>query len=88
VTTHLAGTPIWINGRVIQRCLICGEKLCDSLNTMSPVEADGSAPVFPTWAVGAWVEFDRNRASLVAETERPFFAAEDLPEGCCLDLVE
>lgn len=47
--THLAGPRIDVCGRIIQRCSVCGTKLCDSLGAMMPVNRDGSPPVFPTF---------------------------------------
>lgn len=87
-TIHLAGNAVVLDGRVIQRCLICGEKLCDSLNVAMPVMPNGQPGRFCTWGVGAWIEQDGNRTSLVAETDTPRFSAEEIPPGCCIDLVE
>jgi hypothetical protein len=53
-TTHVAGLPMDICGRIIQRCAVCGEKMCDSLNAAMPI-SDGIADEFPTWQVGAVV---------------------------------
>ncbi len=81
--THAAGPVVGIKGRIIQRCPVCGEKLCDSLNTAMPLNPDGSIPEFPTWAEGALVEIDGNRSSLVGE-----FLTMELPVNFCLVLVE
>lgn len=88
MVTHLAGTPVVIEGRVIQRCLICGEKLGDSLGVQIAVEPDGDEPTYATWPVGSWVECDGPRSSVVGETASPTFYRPDLPQGCCVDLVE
>jgi hypothetical protein len=82
--THVAGPVIGINGRGIQRCMVCGEKLGDTLNQMAPVNPDGSAPVMLSWRAGALVSFDGNRQS----DEGLFEAAEGLPDDFCLALVE
>lgn len=50
--THFVGPRMDICGRIIQRCTVCGAKLCDSENAAMPVNPDGSAPVFPTWPEG------------------------------------
>ena len=85
---HLAGNAVCLDGRIIQRCLICGEKLADNLNCAMPVEPDGSDPVFPTWGIGAWVEIEGNRSIMVGKSERPEMSASEIPDGCCLELVE
>lgn len=85
---HLAGNAVCLDGRIIQRCLICGEKLADNLNCAMPVEPDGSDPVFPTWGTGAWVEIDGNRSSKVGESENPEMWGEQIPENSCVSLVE
>ena len=80
---HLAGTVVGLAGRVIQRCLICGEKLLDSKGSSAPVDMDGKTPTFPTWPVGGWVEVDGNQSMLISETKNLRFEAGDIPDGCC-----
>jgi hypothetical protein len=82
--THVAGPVISIGGRIIQLCALCGEKLADSRNVMMPANNDGSAPIFPTWAVAGLVQQDGNRTSAAGwfEGESP------LPADFCLPLVE
>lgn len=36
--THIAGPVMNIDGRAIQRCAVCGEKLIDSRGMMGPVQ--------------------------------------------------
>lgn len=82
--THIAGPAINAAGRVIQRCSLCGEKLCDSRNTAAPLNADGSVPKFPTWEIGRLVQCEPGnptRWSLLPDTDR-------LPKDSCLELVE
>lgn len=82
--THIAGPAITACGRVIQRCSLCGEKLCDSKNTASPMPADGSEPRFPTWAVGRLIRVHTGNptySELLDDTDK-------LPDDTCLDLVE
>lgn len=87
---HLAGTPVALNGRAIQRCLICGEKLADSLGCMVPEGDDRGVGV---WPVGAWIEqvsyggFATEYAVLY-QTESPEFEGAAIPAGCCVELVE
>lgn len=52
---HLAGPEITVDGRVLQRCLICGAKLCDSLGYAAPLNADGSVHEYPTFPKGRFV---------------------------------
>ena len=53
---HLAGPHVWINGRCLQRCLVCGAKLADLQNTSIQPEADDEYPDFPGWPEGQWVQ--------------------------------
>lgn len=81
--THLAGPVVTIQGRIIQRCAVCGEKLCDSLNIAAPLEPDGSEPTFLTWQEAAFVQMEGNRTSLVGNLR-----TDSVPEDFCLALVE
>lgn len=88
-TTHLAGPPVMIGGRTIQRCPWCGYKLCDSKGASAPLNPDGSSPTFPTWKNGALVEVQEvndvlTRSSVVGD----WYDAGDLPANLCYDLVE
>lgn len=83
-TTHIAGPPVCLGGRVIQRCVVCGEKLCDSLNCMMPEEPDGSVPQFPVWRQGDYVQTEGNRTT----TTGNICNNDPVPEDVCLDLVE
>ena len=56
--THLAGPTVVINNRAIQRCAICGQKLCDSKGQMAPLNPDGSAPQFNAFAEKALVQVE------------------------------
>ena len=88
-TTHLAGNYVNIHGRIIQRCLICGEKLCDSKGAQVAITADNPDGQFAAWAIGSWVQQDGNCLSLAGETETPYFDCGDyIPDDCCLALVE
>lgn len=83
-TTHIAGPPVSLGDRVIQRCAVCGEKLCDNLNCAMPMEADGSIPLFPVWPQGALVQMEGNRSSVIGNV----CEGDAVPEDICLDLVE
>lgn len=83
-TTHIVGPAITACGRVVQRCSLCGEKLCDSLNVMMPVGPAGKVPEFPTWPVGRLVRVSSGnptRSLLLDDTDQ-------LPDDSCIDLVE
>lgn len=82
--THIAGNVITVGNRVIQRCSLCGEKLCDSLNTMTPINKDGSIPEYPTWEVGKQIrvkEGNPTRYTLLNDDKQ-------LPSDSCYDLLE
>lgn len=74
--SHIAGLIVKIDGRVIQRCAVCGEKLIDSLNSAS---CDGSP--MPVWQENRFVQVDGNYWSLLPESN-------ELPVDHCLPLVE
>jgi hypothetical protein len=81
--THISGDTFHIGGRTIQRCGICGAKLCDNLNAAAPLNADGSEPTFPTWPAGRLVQVEAGnptRYSLLEETEK-------VPDDICLDFA-
>ncbi len=83
--THITGPTLNVCGRVIQRCSLCGEMLCDSKNTAQPLKPDGSEPEFPTWETGRLVQQtvggNPTRWLLLPDTDQ-------LPKDSCLDLVE
>ena len=85
---HLAGNRVVLGDRIIQRCLICGERLSDNLNVAMPVGPNGEVPQFVTWGVGDWVEHDGNRWSVIGTTESPEFGPTQIPANCCVDLIE
>lgn len=81
--THIAGVRLDIAGRVIQRCSLCGAKLCDSEDSAMPVGPDGEPPTFPTWEVGRLVQVEAGnptRSSLLPDTDK-------LPPDSCLDFA-
>lgn len=83
-TTHIAGPAVCIGDRVIQRCVVCGEKLVDNLGQESPVKPDGSAPDVATWTDGAMVRIAPGRQTLVGD----WVAEPRAPSDFCLALVE
>lgn len=86
-TTHIAGVPVTLSGRdgrVIQRCSLCGEKLVDSKGMAAPLRPDGTAESMGTWEVCRLVQVEHGnptRWSLLPESEK-------LPPDSCLELVE
>jgi hypothetical protein len=82
--THIAGPRITACGRIVQRCSLCGEKLCDSKNAAMPLNEDGTAPEFPTWEVGRLIRVEEGNPAeylLLPDTDR-------LPDDSCLALLE
>jgi hypothetical protein len=77
--THIAGAVICTQGRTIQRCSLCGEKLVDSKGAM--VETKYAGEPFPTWIMGRLVQIDGAVWTLLPETDK-------LPDDSCLELVE
>lgn len=88
VVVHLAGTAVRLGNRIIQRCLICGEKLCDNLGSVAPLNEYGSVLTFPVWGIGELVEHTGNRWAVVGETDSPNFQEGSFPENCCVELVK
>jgi hypothetical protein len=81
--THIAGVTLTVCGRKIQRCSLCGAKLCDSENTAMPLNPDGSVPEFPTWPTGRFVQVEAGnptRSSLLPDSDR-------LPNDSCIDFA-
>jgi hypothetical protein len=83
--SHLAGPWVDFGGRIIQRCVVCGEKLCDNKNTAQPLNADGSVPTFPTFERGHFIQVSvgENPRRLVDIGE-----SEKIPPDSCIALVE
>ena len=75
--THIAGPIMMLNGRIIQRCPVCGEKLID-------VQKEG-ASTFQAWPSGVWVRIANGQQVRIK-------LADDNVKGCpddfCLSLVE
>lgn len=81
--THLAGPVVSIQGRAIQRCAVCGEKLCDNLGMVAPCEPDGSDAIFLVWQEAAFVQMEGNRTSLAGNLR-----TDPVPDDFCMALVE
>lgn len=89
MAVHLAGNDVTIEGRVIQRCLICGYKLIDDRpdHTMVP---EGMDCGFSTWPVGHLIEVTEMDGMTeyvnLGDTKQPSFDA--AWSDCCINLVE
>jgi hypothetical protein len=92
VKTHIAGPSITVSGRVIQRCMVCGLKLVDSLGMVGPIEPDGSAPVVATWRVDDVIEvYDGNPIQYVLlghGSDESFEYSKKVPPNLCIDMIE
>ncbi len=86
-TLHLAGTPVNVEGRWIQRCLICGEKLIDS-NDQANIEVmlEGNEASIHFFPVGGIIKIRPYSQVCIEITEVPHF--DNAPKGLCIDLVE
>jgi hypothetical protein len=85
---HLAGTPIIIHDRTIQRCLICGCKLLDSEDPIVNVVVEEGEARYYTWDTGSWVCVSQQSATLVSKSALNVFKQTELPPNNCLALVE
>ena len=83
--THIAGPAMTVGNRTIQRCCLCGEKLIDDKNQMSPINPDGTIDKTPTWEPGRLIQTTVNtnptQYILLPDTDK-------LPPDTCLDLIE
>lgn len=80
---HISGDVFHVCGRTIQRCGVCGAKLCDSLNVAMPLNLDGTEPVFPTFPPGRLIEVEAGnptRLLVLPDTDR-------VPENSCLEFA-
>jgi hypothetical protein len=85
---HLAGVPIVIGERTIQRCFICGFKLVDTDDPVVNVVIDEGEAKFYTWEPGSWVRVNQQSALLLRTNDSLYFKKEELPDNPCLSLVE
>lgn len=88
---HIPGPLITIGPRKIQRCSVCGEKLGDNLpflqGRVAAVVVPGDKQKGPidilAWPVGCPIRVDGNHTTVI-----PFKDGDQLPDDCCLALVE
>lgn len=84
--THFIGPPVAMDGRLIQRCAICGEKLLDIFMPKSGDGANGKVAYVSVWPVGEYLHYsgvDGEDPSLMAK-----ISGHELPADCCISLVE
>lgn len=84
--THIAGQALHIAGRTVQRCSLCGAKLCDSKGASMPTPPDGSEPRVGTFPFARLV-----RETEVGEGVTRWLVLEDtdvLPDDSCIELLE
>jgi len=80
--THLAGLPVCVRGRLVQRCAICGARMVDSDGRYILRTKDGS-PGPPHWPLGAMVQ-------VRAGSQTEYVVLPDsgkLPEDNCLEFA-
>lgn len=86
-TTHIAAPKVTIGSRILQRCLVCGFKLCDNINVAMPLEPDGSVPKFPTFP--EWELIRCTEGNPTHWEVLPHKNGEHLPKDACINsLVE
>jgi hypothetical protein len=81
--THIAGVTLNVCGRTIQRCSLCGAKLCDSENEVMMLKEDGTPPTFPSWETGRLIQVEAGnptRSSMLPDSDR-------LPKDSCLEFA-
>lgn len=83
--SHLVGPDVVIEGRDIQRCLVCGEKLCDSRGVMMAMRPDGTPDTFAVFPICVFVRVT------VGQNPTRYEVLDDkatLPDDSCISLVE
>jgi len=81
--THIAAPHVDMGGRIIQRCAVCGAKLCDSEGASQSLNADGSVSRYPTWEAFALVQVEvghPTRFSLLPQSD-------SIPADTCLEFA-
>lgn len=81
--SHFAGPRMDICGRIVQRCAVCGAKLCDSDGVMVPLNLDGTTPLFPTFPEGRVVQVavgNPTRYLVMPDTDK-------LPADACVEFI-
>lgn len=84
-TTHIAGMPCILDGRGIQRCAWCGQKLIDTKGLKIQVDEPGMEPPIRFWPPNAVIQVDGVSATVLYENG---FVCQEQPNDLCLQLVE
>lgn len=80
--THIAGLVVRAFGRTIQRCSLCGEKLCDSRDEEQKTGYATTSPAeMPVWCPGALVQWDDGQWGQLVGVHK-------LPPDSCFALLE
>lgn len=81
--SHIAGPVFSLNGRCLQRCIICGQKIFDSLESGYSNLPEGMIP--PHWSVNSTV-----RVSFEPDTPKAFALADHivLLDDSCIQFVD
>lgn len=84
--THIAAPWVNVGGRIIQRCLLCGAKLVDSLTAQAPLNQKTmtQAPM-ATWPVMGLVRVYPDKQILIKEDGGE---GAPLPKDSCFPLIE
>lgn len=82
-TTHVAGPIIKVGERLIQRCLVCGEKLADNVDAARMPSGRTDEASF--WDEGQLVKAAHGD---LGGMNRQFIMLRKLPRDFCIELVE
>lgn len=88
-TTHWAGPAVTLGplDRTIQRCMVCGFKLIDSLHQAGPLGPDGKPPGVLVYQAGHLIQITEGNPSAIHDAgELGNHMA--LPDDFCVNLVE
>ena len=82
---HLVGVYVLIEGRLIQRCCICGKKLIDCIEEVKKCKNDEDINklVFPP---NGLVREKNGRFKVISQLKKNI--ENNLPQDLCIDLVE
>lgn len=87
-TIHLSGPVLQIDNRILQRCLICGQKLLDSEEHKLEAVVLGSTVGVFTYTAGSWVEVRENSSSVVGTQFGSVLASGAMPDNSCVGMIE
>lgn len=86
---HVAGTVFRAEGRIIQRCAICGVKLFDNYGAPPELGGQGKPKPAKTWVAGDFVEVLERVSDVPTKYVMVgHWNTDPPPENFCLELVE